>query len=125
MNKVILVGNLTKAPELSETPNGVAVCKFSMAVQRDFTNADGKREADFFNIVVWRERANVCAKYLNKGNKVAVVGALQNRSYEDKEGVVRHITEVVASEVEFLTPKQESEKERPALTEIDDAGIPF
>ena len=85
MNKVILVGNLTKDPELSETPSGVAVCKFSLAVSRDYTNAEGNRDTDFFNITVWRGRAENCGKYLKKGNKVAIVGSLQTRSYEDKD----------------------------------------
>ena len=107
MNKVILVGNLTRDPELSETPSGVAVCKFSTAVSRDYADADGNRETDFFNITVWRGRAENCGKYLKKGNKVAIVGKLQNRSYEDKDRVVRHITEIIATEVEFLSPKQE------------------
>ena len=82
MNKVILVGNLTRDPELSETPNGVAVCRFSIAVSRDYASSDGTRETDFFNITVWRGRAENCGKYLKKGNKVAIVGSLQTRSYE-------------------------------------------
>ena len=86
MNKVILVGNLTRDPELSETPSGIAVCRFSIAVSRDYANADGNRETDFFNITVWRGRAENCGRYLKKGNKVAIVGSLQNRSYDDKDG---------------------------------------
>ena len=103
MNKVILVGNLTRDPELSETPSGIAVCRFSIAVSRDFSNAEGNREADFFNITVWRGRAEVCGKYLKKGNKVAVVGRLQTRSYDDKDGVKRYVTDIVADEVEFFS----------------------
>jgi single-strand DNA-binding protein len=135
MNKVILVGNLTKDPELSETPNGIAVCRFAIAVSRDFANADGTRETDFFNITVWRGRAENCGKYLKKGNKVAVVGSLQNRSYEDKDGVKRYVTDIVASEVEFLTPKGAGadddtppavvKRERPQLEAIDDNQLPF
>lgn len=135
MNKVILVGNLTRDPELSETSTGVAVCRFSIAVSRDFANADGNRETDFFNITVWRGRAENCGKYLKKGNKVAVVGSLQNRSYEDKDGVKRYVTDIVASEVEFLTPKgavSEDDtppavvkRERPQLEAIDDNQLPF
>ena len=135
MNKVFLIGNLTKDPELTETPSGVAVCKFSIAVSRDYTNAEGNRESDFFNIVVWRGRAENCGKYLKKGNKVAIVGSLQNRSYEDKDGVKRNVTEVIASEVEFLTPKTASNeeevsvrsvtRERPQLEAIDDNQLPF
>ncbi|MBQ6727399.1 MAG: single-stranded DNA-binding protein [Clostridia bacterium] len=136
MNKVILVGNLTRDPELSETPNGVAVCRFSIAVSRDYANSDGTRETDFFNITVWRGRAENCGKYLKKGNKVAVVGSLQNRSYEDKDGIKRNITDVVANEVEFLTPKSaqntdddasvaQVKRERPQLEAIDDNQLPF
>ena len=132
MNKVILVGNLTRDPELSQTPNGVAICKFSIAVNRDYTGADGTRETDFFNITVWRGQAENCGKYLKKGSKVGIVGSLQNRSYEDNEGVKRTITEIVANEVEFLSPKtteQETvvsaKRERPALVQVDDNQLPF
>lgn len=135
MNKVILVGNLTKDPELSETPSGVAVCKFSLAVSRDYTNAEGNRDTDFFNITVWRGRAENCGKYLKKGNKVAIVGSLQTRSYEDKDGIKRNVTDIIASEVEFLTPKQQANqdeesvvsitRQRPQLEEIDDNKLPF
>ena len=135
MNKVILVGNLTRDPELSETPSGVAVCKFSLAVSRDYTNAEGNRDTDFFNITVWRGRAENCGKYLKKGNKVAIVGSLQTRSYEDKDGIKRNVTDIIAIEVEFLTPKQQANqdeesvvsmtRQRPQLEEIDDNKLPF
>ena len=135
MNKVILIGNLTRDPELSETPSGVAVCKFSLAVSRDYTNAEGNRDTDFFNITVWRGRAENCGKYLKKGNKVAIVGSLQTRSYEDKDGIKRNVTDIIASEVEFLTPKQQANqdeesvvsmtRQRPQLEAIDDNKLPF
>lgn len=138
MNKVILIGNLTRDPELSETGTGVAVCRFSIAVSRDYANSDGTRETDFFNITVWRGRAENCGKYLKKGNKVAVFGSLQNRSYEDKDGIKRNVTDIVANEVEFLTPKNaqgddgfgdanvsSAKKERPSLEAIDDNQLPF
>ena len=136
MNKVILVGNLTRDPELSETPSGVAVCRFAIAVSRDYANAEGTRETDFFNITVWRGRAEVCGKYLKKGNKVAIVGSLQTRSYEDKDGIKRNVIDVIASEVEFLTPKNaqsemedvpvvSARRERPQLEAIDDNQLPF
>jgi len=137
MNKVILVGNLTRDPELSETPNGIAVCRFAIAVSRDYANQDGNRETDFFNITVWRGKAENCGKYLKKGNKVAIVGSLQTRSYEDKDGIKRNVTDVIASEVEFLTPKGASSsdeqdgstvstrRERPSLEAIDDNQLPF
>jgi single-strand DNA-binding protein len=136
MNKVILVGNLTRDPELTETPSGVAVCRFAIAVSRDYANADGNRETDFFNITVWRGRAENCGKYLKKGNKVAVVGRLQTRSYDDKDGNKRYVTDIVADEVEFLTPRGASEgmddmdsvssrREQPRLEAIDDNQLPF
>ena len=134
MNKVILVGNLTRDPELSETPSGVAVCKFSIAVNRPHANSDGERQTDFFNIVVWRGQGENAAKYLKKGSKVGIVGSLQNRSYEDKDGVKRSVTEVIASEVEFLSPKDSDgeaqvstvRRERPTLETVDDDGkLPF
>ena len=133
MNKVWLIGNLTKDPELTETPNGVAVCKFSIAVSRDYSNSDGTRETDFFNITVWRGRAESCGRYLKKGSKVSVVGSLQNRSYEGQDGIKRTLTDVIANEVEFLTPKNamgEDEatpvrRERPVLEAIDDNQLPF
>ena len=136
MNKVWLIGNLTKDPELTETPNGVAVCKFSIAVSRDYSSSDGTRETDFFNITVWRGRAENCGKYLKKGNKVAVVGRLQTRSYDDKDGNKRYVTDIVADEVEFLTPRGASEgmddmdsvssrREQPRLEAIDDNQLPF
>lgn len=135
MNKVILVGNLTRDPELSETPSGIAVCRFSIAVSRDYANAEGNRETDFFNITVWRGRAETCGKYLKKGNKVAVVGSLQNRSYDDKDGNKRYVTDIVANEVEFLTPKgaqsdsvddaDSVSTKRPQLEEMDDNQLPF
>ena len=135
MNRVILIGNLTRDPELSETPNGVPVCRFSIAVSRDYANANGTRETDFFNITVWRGRAENCGKYLKKGNKVAVIGSIQNRSYEDKDGIKRNVTDIIANDVEFLTPKNAqgemedepapSKKERPELQAIDDNQLPF
>ena len=128
MNKVILIGNLTREPELTETSNGISVCRFSMAVERDFADNQGNRQTDFFNIVAWRGLAETCAKYLGKGKKVCVVGTLQNRKYEDSEGAIKYVTEIVANEVEFLSPKEKESagtEERPKLTPIDDNQLPF
>ena len=137
MNKVILIGNLTKDPELSKTQNDVSVCKFSIAVNRDYTNAEGNRETDFFNITVWRNRADTCAKYLKKGNKVCVVGSLQTRTYEDKDGIKRTALDVVSEEVEFLTPKSANPapagsdkydkpvEEKEGMQEVTDNQLPF
>ena len=105
MNKVILVGNLTKDPELVTTNNGISLCRFTLAVQRRFTSGDGEREADFINIVVWRAQADNCYKYLKKGSKAGVVGTLQTRAYDGNDGTRKYATEVVAEEVEFLASK--------------------
>lgn len=107
MNKVILIGNLTRDPELRSTPNGVSVCTFSIAVNRRFANQAGERETDFLNITAWRQLGETCSKYLAKGRKVAVTGELRSRSYEDKEGKKRYVVEVVADDVEFLTPREQ------------------
>ena len=132
MNKVYLIGNLTRDPELATTTSGVSVCRFSLAVQRRFSNAEGEREADFFNIVVWRTQGENCHKYLKKGSKCAVIGTLQNRSYDANDGTKRTITEIVAEEVEFLTTKAAGEgveradkKEVAELEPIDDDSLPF
>lgn len=138
MNKVILIGNLTKDPEQGRTPSGVDFCRFSIAVLRDYANADGNRETDFFNITVWRKQAENCLKYLKKGNKVGIVGTLQNRKVEDGKGDIKTYTDVVANEVEFLTPKEKTEETgtsvryrqqemetRPYLEPIDDNKLPF
>lgn len=116
MNRVILVGNLTKDPELVTTNNGVSLCRFTLAVQRRFSSSDGEREADFINIVVWRGPAENCYKYLKKGNKAGVVGSLQIRSYDGSDGTRRTAAEVVADEVEFLTNRGTSSADEPAAS---------
>ncbi len=102
LNKVILIGRLTRDPELRYTQNGVAVASFGLAVERPFSNQEGEREVDFINIVVWRKLAETCANNIGKGRLVAVDGRLQVRSYEDKEGQKRTASEVVANSVRFL-----------------------
>jgi len=99
---VILIGNLTRDPELRYTPDGTPVASFTIAVNRAFTTRQGEREADFIPIVVWRKRAETCSEYLAKGSQVAVEGRLQIRNYEDKDGVKRRVAEVVAWSVQFL-----------------------
>lgn len=111
MNSVILIGRLTNDPELKYTPNGISVCSFGLAVDRAFTNAQGERETDFINIIVWQKLAENCAKHLGKGRMVAVDGRLQIRSYEDKQGIRRKVAEVVAKDVRFLDwPKERSQQ---------------
>lgn len=135
MNKVYLIGNLTRDPELAETTSGIKVCRFAIAVNRTYAGSDGNRETDFFNITVWRTQAENCGRYLKKGSKVAIVGSLQNRSYEDKEGVKRNVTDIIASEVEFLASRSTQEgssddsssqrRERPKLEPVSDDDLPF
>ena len=109
MNKVILIGNLTKDPEMRQTTNGTNVCTLSLAVNRRFKDkTTGETVADFFNVIVWRQLAEICGRYLAKGRKVCVVGELQNRSYDAKDGTKRYVTEIVAEDVEFLTPRGEA-----------------
>ena len=108
MNRAIFVGNLTRDPESRTTPNGVPVCTFTVAVQRRFSNQQGEREADFLPVVCWRGLAETCSRYLHKGNKVGVVGSIQTRNYEANDGTKRYVTEIVADEGEFLTPKGQS-----------------
>ena len=138
MNKVYLIGNLTRDPEMSETSSGVAFCRIGLAVNRPYSGADGERQTDFFNITVWRAQAENCGRYLKKGSKVAIVGSLQNRSYEDKDGNKRQVTDIIANEVEFLSVRSQNESSeedmgapavkpsaRPTLQEVDDEQLPF
>lgn len=135
MNRIFLIGNLTRDPELSETQSGIAVCRFSIAVNRRRT-ADGEQQTDFFNVTAWRWLAENVAKFCQKGNKVAVVGNLQIRQYEDRDGQKRTSVDVIADEVEFLTPKGSGSsdegdytaapKKKPTLEAFeDDEDIPF
>lgn len=126
MNKICLIGNLTKDPEFSLVKDEYPLCKFSIAVNRPYSNDD----VDFFNIIVWRKQAENCNKYLSKGKKVGVSGYVQIRNYETAEGEKRSITEVVANEVEFLTPKSSGSDDSSyvgALEEIPatDGNLPF
>ncbi|WP_099221625.1 single-stranded DNA-binding protein [Listeria costaricensis] len=105
MNRVVLVGRLTKDPELRYTPAGVAVATFTLAVNRTFTNQQGEREADFINCVVWRKPAENVANFLRKGSLAGVDGRVQTRNYEGQDGKRVYVTEVVAESVQFLEPK--------------------
>lgn len=108
MNKIYLIGNVVHTPEMRTTTTGVNVCKFSIAVKRKFKDqATGDYATDFFDVQAWRQTADACGKFLEKGKKVAVVGAMQMRDYEAKDGSKRRAWEVVADEVEFLSPRSE------------------
>lgn len=102
MNKAILIGNLTRDPETRTTSSGIPMTTFTLAVNRRFTNQQGVREADFIPIITWRQQAELCARFLTKGRKCAVVGTIQTRSYDAQDGTKRYVTEVVADEVEFI-----------------------
>jgi single-strand DNA-binding protein len=109
INRVILVGRLTRDPELRYTQSGVAVARFTVAVNRNYVNQQGEREADFINVVTWRGLAENCAQYLKKGSLVGVDGRLQTGKYENQEGRMVYTTEVVADDVRFLEPKNRTE----------------
>jgi len=130
LNRIVLIGRLTKDPELRYTPNGKAVAGFTLAVDRSFKNQQGEREADFINIVVWGNQAENCANYLAKGKLAAVDGRLQIRSFDGQDGQRRWVTEVVADNVRFLSPKTSSDSPGASGimgSEVDfsDDDIPF
>ncbi len=144
MNKVFLIGNLTRDPELTETAGGIKICRFSIAVNRNYSGADGERKTDFFNVVAWRGLGETVARFAKKGNKVAVSGSIELRNYEDSQGVRRTGVDIVAQDVEFLTPRGQSGDDgddgfpvqggngasqgtkKPSLQMFDDDGdIPF
>ena len=143
LNKVILIGRLTRDPEMRSTTNSISVTTFTLAVDRSFTNQQGEREADFIPIVTWRKLAETCARFLSKGRLVAVSGRLQVRTYDDNNGQRRYITEVVADEVQFLernpsgsqnegspqyTPNQSEKPESSGfndMIDVDDDELPF
>ena len=105
LNRITVIGRLTKDPELRSTSNGVAVATFTIAVDRQYKSQNGEKETDFIPIVVWRGLAETCSKYLSKGNMVAIDGRLQIRNYENDKGERRTIAEIVAENAQFLTPK--------------------
>lgn len=127
LNRIILIGRLTRDPELRYTQNGQAVASFTLAVNRDYVNQQGKQETDFIDIVVWRKIAEACAKHLAKGRLISVEGRLQIRSYEAQDGTKRRVAEVVADNVRFLEfgKKQETEQQQQAGFAPEDEDIPF
>lgn len=106
LNRIILIGRLTRDPEVRYTANGTAVANFTLAVDRAFRSADKPKETDFINIVAWRQLGETCAKYLSKGKLAAVDGRLQIRSYETQDGQKRTVAEVIAEDVRFLSPRE-------------------
>jgi len=139
MNKAILIGNLTRDPDSRKTANGVSVCTFSIAINRKFSSQSGEKLTDYIPIVCWRSLADNCSKYLHRGSKVAVLGAIQTRTYEAQDGSKRYVTEVVADEVQFLDRISQDAgstaggasmpsvdpNEIEGFTTVDDDGLPF
>lgn len=119
MNKVMLIGRITAKPELRYTPSNVPTTRFSVAINRTFTNASGERETDFINVVVWRKQAENVCNYLNKGSLVAIEGRLQTNNYTDKDGNKRYSMEVVADNVQFLESKTQSQSRINETTPYD------
>lgn len=122
MNKVIVIGRLVKDLEVKTTQSQVAVCSFTIAVDRKFKNANGEREADFLNCVAWRQQAEFLGKYFQKGSKVAIVGNLQARSYDGSDGKKVYVTEVVVDEVDFVDSKPQ--QNNPPAPTVDNGFYP-
>ncbi|MBO5480357.1 MAG: single-stranded DNA-binding protein [Clostridia bacterium] len=140
MNKVFLIGNLTRDPEIRETASGVAMCRFAIAVQRPYSSQDGERQTDFFECTAWRGLGETIARYTKKGKKVAVTGSVQIRNYEDNQGAKRTAVDIIVQDCEFLSPRDSEDsfddvndaprastaKRKPVLQEMDDdSDIPF
>lgn len=131
MNKAILMGRLTANPELKQTPTGVSVTQFTIAVDRRY-QSEGQRKADFINIVAWRSTAEFVCRYFTKGKMIALVGEIQTRDYTANDGTKRYVTEVIADEVHFAGDKQKTQDEgprpnaEPTYEELaDDSDLPF
>jgi single-strand DNA-binding protein len=130
MNKAILIGRLTRDPELKTTQTaGAALCNFTIAVDRRFQKQGEEKQADFINCVAWRTTAEFITKYFRKGSKIVVVGSIQTRKYEDKDGRMVYVTEVVVDEVEFAESKRQDDDRGydapPAPAPDDDTSLPF
>lgn len=122
LNRVILIGRLTRDPEMRYTPAGVAVTQFTLAVDRPFTSSQGEREADFIPVVTWRQLAETCANYLRKGRLTAVEGRIQVRSYDNNEGKRVYVTEVIADNVRFLESNRDNNGPREEFSGSGNGG---
>lgn len=123
MNKALIMGNLVRDPEMRTTQNQVPVCTFTVAVERRFKDTNGNRAADFINCVAWRQSAEFMTKYFHKGSRVVVIGAIQTRNYEDKDGNKRTATEIVVEEIHFGEKKASSGGQEQAPPPDSDAGF--
>ena len=138
INKVILIGRITKDPELKYTGSNIVYCQFSLAVNRQFTNAEGERETDFINCTTWKASAENLAKYVSKGALLGIEGRIEVRNYDDKDGTKKYVTSVVCESVQFLETKKENQevretpkveknpfKEAPKEVDIKNDDLPF
>lgn len=123
MNKLMIIGNVTKDPEMRTTQSGIQVCSFTVAVNRRQNGQNGHPEADFFRVTAWRQLGEICHKYLAKGRKVAVVGQVSVSTYTGNDGQTRANLEVTADDVEFLTPKDAEAKEEAAYVKEERQAI--
>ena len=131
MNKLTIIGNLTKKPELRTTTNGVSVCSFNVAVNKPKRNGE-QQEPDYFSVTAWREKGELCAKFLDKGKKVCVIGAVGVRTYTKNDGTFAAVLEITADEIEFLSPRVSDPETQPAPAKdvsgmeiVDPDGLPF
>jgi single-strand DNA-binding protein len=123
MNKVILTGNLTKHPELKHTDSGMAICRFSIAVNKGYGE---KQKTTFVNIVTFNKTAENCEKFISRGSKVGIIGELEIRQFTGNDGQTKYMTEVLANEVEFLSSKNQLEEQpNNELVDIEDTDLPF
>ena len=129
MNKQIVIGNVCNDPETRSTPSGVTVCSFNVAVDRRFKDAKGNKVTDFFRVQAWRQLGEVCSKYVKKSMKVAVIGELQPRLYEAKDGTARMSLDVCADDVEFMSRAEDKPAAKPAdpstFEDISSKDLPF
>ena len=132
MNKLTIIGNLTKKPELRTTTNGVSVCTFNVAVNKPRRNGE-QQDPDYFSVTAWREKGELCAKFLDKGKKVCVVGAVGVRTYTKNDGTFVAVLEITADEIEFLSPRvsdappaeEHTDKQTGYSLVEDPDGLPF
>jgi single-strand DNA-binding protein len=126
VNKVIITGNVCAAPEAHTTQGGISRSTFKVAVQRKYKNSEGNYDADFLTVIAWRQNADFCNKYLDKGRKVAVEGSIQTRSYDAQDGSKRYVTEIIADHVETLDKPQEAKpKDDGGFVEVEDDALPW
>lgn len=125
MNKVILIGNLTHSPKLTRTPNGTSVCKFRIAVQRNYPTNNSERTTDFFSCISWRITAENIARYCLKGSKIAIIGALETNAYTDKDGRNHNSIEINVTEVQFLSSQQKGDSDDLEMTPVKEDELPF